>query len=278
MKYTYHSFIKEYPNDTACLMAVFNDRYGDYKRCPKCAKPFSYSRVKQRQCYACAWCANQLYPLADTIFRKSTTPLWNWFYAIYLFSVSNNGVSAPELQKHLGVTYKTAWRMCKLIRQLMAEEGVTLGGSGGPVEVDEFEYGHKGKANNTMAFGAVERGGKAKMQVTDTNSTARSMSFVRANMEAGIELYSDGSRIYQWTDKEYKHSSVIHAKRQWAHGDTHINTIEGIWGYIEGAIDGTYRGVSPKYLQHYLDEFIYRYNHKNEAICSELLAKAAQPV
>ena len=122
MRYTKKQFEAEYPNDDACLDAVFQDRFGDLKYCPKCAAETKFYRVKKRQCYACMHCGYQLFPLADTIFRKTTTPLKDWFYAIYLFSVSKNGVSAKELERHLGVTYKIAWRMCREIRKLMAEE------------------------------------------------------------------------------------------------------------------------------------------------------------
>lgn len=104
------------------MQFMFDKRFGDMKTCPKCAvvDP-SYYRVKGRKCYECKDCGNQIYPLANSIFHKSDTPLKSWFFSIYLFSASKNGVSAKELERHLGVTYKTAWRMCKLIRSLMAE-------------------------------------------------------------------------------------------------------------------------------------------------------------
>src|SRR5438309_836483 len=84
MRYTFKDFKAEYPDDDACLQAVFQNRFGDLKYCPKCAAETKFYRVKKRQCYACMHCGYQLHPLADTIFRKSSTSLWNWFYAIYL--------------------------------------------------------------------------------------------------------------------------------------------------------------------------------------------------
>src|SRR5690606_29188382 len=107
MRYTKKQFEAEYPDDDACLDAVFKNRFGDLRFCPSCGAETNFYRVKKRQCYACQWCAYQLHPLAETIFRKSRTSLKDWFYAIYLFSVSKNGVSAKELERHLGVTYKT---------------------------------------------------------------------------------------------------------------------------------------------------------------------------
>src|SRR3989344_5492634 len=138
MRYTIKQFNEEYPDDNACLEAVFQNRFGDVKFCPKCGAETKFYRVKKRQCYACMHCGYQLHPLAQTIFRKSETPLKSWFYAIYLFSVSKNGVSAKELERHLGVTYKTAWRMAKQIRLLMQQDVEQLTGT---VEVDETYIG-----------------------------------------------------------------------------------------------------------------------------------------
>jgi len=122
MRYTFKHFKELYPNDDACLDKIFQDRFGSVKFCPQCAAETKFYRVKKRQCYACKWCGYQLHPLSGTIFRKSSTPLTDWFYAIYQFSTSKNGVSAKKIERDLGVTYKTAWRMCKQIRILMQQD------------------------------------------------------------------------------------------------------------------------------------------------------------
>lgn len=276
MKYTFANFKKSYPNDKACLLKVLDNRYGN--TCPRCGVVgVKWHPITGRKGFVCSECDRHIYPLADTIFRKSETSLWNWFYAIYLFSVSKNGVSAKELERHLGCSYKTAWRMCKQIRLLMEQNTGKLGGNG-PVEADEMEFGapvpqHQRGAKHTMVFGAVERDGKAVAKITDWASTNRAMSFIRAHLESGSELYTDGSNIYRWTDKEFKHAAVNHSKRSYVRGNAHVNTIEGLWGVIQTSITGTYRGVSPKYLQMYLDEFIMRYNHRTEAIFPVLLER-----
>ncbi len=121
MRYTFKDFKAEYPDDKACLIAVLENRYGN--TCPRCGViGVKFHPITGRKGFVCSECDRHIYPLADTIFRKSETSLWNWFYAIYLFSVSKNGVSAKELERHLGVTYKTAWRMCKQIRLLMEQD------------------------------------------------------------------------------------------------------------------------------------------------------------
>ena len=121
-RYTIDTLHQDFPDDDACLGYMFQQQYGNLPACPKCgvAKP-RYYRARGRKCYACNDCGYQLSPLANTIFHKSETPLKKWFYAIYLFGVGKNGVSAKEIERHLGVTYKTAWRMAKQIRLMMQQ-------------------------------------------------------------------------------------------------------------------------------------------------------------
>lgn len=124
MRYTVKQFHKDFPSDDVCIDTIFKERYGDVATCPKCGVVGTkFYRVTGRKCYACMHCGYQLHPLAQTIFHKSSTPLTDWFYAMYLFSVSKNGVAANELKRHLGVTYKTAHRMARQIRSLMSQDG-----------------------------------------------------------------------------------------------------------------------------------------------------------
>lgn len=98
-QFTLADFNKKYPTENACLKEIFNRKFSHLKECPKCGKPFKYYKVSDRKCYVCQYCANQIHPLANTIFHKSDTPLKSWFYAIFLFSVSKNGVSAMSLSR-----------------------------------------------------------------------------------------------------------------------------------------------------------------------------------
>jgi transposase len=118
LNFTVHRFHTMYPDDDACLNKIWKIRYGALKSCPKCLKKTKFYRVRGKKHWACPFCGHCLSPLADTIFHKSSTPLKKWFFAIYLFANSKNGVSAKELERQLGVTYKTAWRMAKQIRHL----------------------------------------------------------------------------------------------------------------------------------------------------------------
>lgn len=118
-KFTLKDFQAMFPTDDSCLHHLFESRYNNHSHCSSCNNKFSYYKVSNRKCYACAYCSHQLHPTADTIFHKSSTSLVDWFYSIYLFSVSKNGVSAKELERQLGCTYKTAWRIANKIRSLM---------------------------------------------------------------------------------------------------------------------------------------------------------------
>ncbi len=166
MRYTIKQFQADFPNDDVCLDTVFENRYSHVKDCPKCGVVNTkFYRVKGRKCYACMHCGYQLHPLTHTIFHKSETPLTSWFYTIYLFSVSKNGVSAKEIERHLGVTYKTAHRMARQIRKLMADGGDPLTGE---VEIDETYIGGRRKLahkfdNKSVVFGMVERNGSGKI-------------------------------------------------------------------------------------------------------------------
>lgn len=111
----------KHPNNDACLDIIFQLRYGDWTVCPICNSNTKFYKVTNRKCYACQSCGFQLHPLANTIYHKSSTPLGYWFHAIYLLSVSKNGVSAKELQRQIGVTYKTAWRIVQQIRAFMKQ-------------------------------------------------------------------------------------------------------------------------------------------------------------
>jgi transposase-like protein len=282
MRYTKKQFDSDFPNDDVCLNTIFQNRYGHVKTCPKCAViDTKFYRVKGRKCYACMHCGYQLHPLAKTIFHKSETPLTSWFYAIYLFSVSKNGVSAKEVERHLGVTYKTAHRMCRQIRKLMAGDNDFLAGE---VEVDETYIGGKhsrryGRSKKSVVFGVVERNGRVKTAHVQSNGSRALLPVIVSQVEPGSHIYSDEYGAYRTLYKhDYSHTTVNHSKLEYVRGNNHTNTIEGYWSQLKRSIDGTYHSVSPKYLQHYLDEFSFRYSYRNVAVYPVLLELASRRV
>src|SRR3990167_102221 len=142
--FTKKQFEKIYSSDDICLEKIFQLKHSTNIECFKCHKPFKYYKLKGLKLYSCQYCGWNIAPTANTIFHKSSTSLIDWFYSIYLFSVSKNGVSAMELQRHLGVSYKCAWRIANRVRFLFDSTGGNLQKI---VELDETYIGGKGKNN-----------------------------------------------------------------------------------------------------------------------------------
>jgi len=192
MRYTLEDFKEEYPDDQACLVSVLENRYGT--TCPRCGVVgVKFHPITGRQGFVCSECDRHIYPLADTIFRKSSTSLWNWFYAIFQFSVSKNGISAKELERTLGVTYKTAWRMRKQIRLLMEQDGEILTGD---VETDETYIGGRRKMkqkcdNESVVHGVVERNGRAKITHVKSAGARVLLPLIQNGVDTASTVYSD---------------------------------------------------------------------------------------
>lgn len=136
-------FFRQFPDDETCLRHLFDVRFGQGFECPKCKRESKWFRIQAERAYSCQWCGHHLHPTVGTPFEKTRTPLQLWFYAIHLFTTTSHGVSGKELQHQIGVTYKTAWRMAKLIRKHIADlDGdIAIGGEGTNVEIDETLMG-----------------------------------------------------------------------------------------------------------------------------------------
>lgn len=283
MRYTLTQFKKEYPNDAACLRAVLKDRYGD--TCPRCGVVgVKFHPITGRKGFVCSECDKHIYPLADTIFRKSETSLWNWFYAIYQISNHKNGFSAKTLERELGVSYKCAWQMCKQVRLLMQQELEAVGGNGQIVEIDETYIGGRRKLaqkfnNKSIVFGMVERDGIARVRQVRSSGARVLLPEIASGVAQNTHIHTDEYVAYKsLPQRGYSHTTVNHSKLEYVRGTAHTNTIEGFWSQLKRSIDGTYHAVSPKYLQSYLNEFTFRYNYRAMAVAPVLLERAAMRV
>jgi transposase len=294
LRYTRQQFDREFPTDDACLEQVKEQRFpGGVTVCQKCEGPRKHYRVAGRTAYACATCGNHIYPLAGTIFEKSTTSLRVWFQAMYLMGSTRCGISAKQIQRETGVTYKTAWRMFRQIRSLLSEPDMQLEGS--TVEVDEMYYGGKRKGgagrpmrgdknNKTIVVGAVERKGRviARTAADTTGVTLR--GFVKECVLPKSTVFTDESGSYNGLERtegmEYQHRRINHSAKVYVMGDVHTNTIEGFWSLVKRGIGGVYHSVSQKYLQTYLDEYSFRYNRRasGNLIFPAILAKVSEKV
>ena len=278
LRYTRNQFDNEFPTDDACLEQIKEQRFpGGVTVCQKCEASRKHHRVTGRTAYACAKCGNHIFPLAGTIFEKSTTSLRVWFQAMYLMGSTRCGISAKQIQRETGVTYKTAWRIFHQIRKLMSED-LRLGGPGSGVEMDEMYHGGRrknesgrrlrgDKGNKTMVLGVVERMGRIVARATNDLSMASTNALVKEYVLPESTIFTDDASAYRQVPRiaggGYEHKRINHSQKVYVVGDVHTNTIEGFWSLVKRGIGGVYHSVSAKYLQSYLDEYSFRYNRRD---------------
>lgn len=280
--YSLKNLRKEFNTDEKCLQVMFDNRYGKKFVCPQCEQVGKFYPIEGRKRFDCS-CGYSVSPLAGTIFHKSDTPLTLWFHAMFLFASSRNGVAAKELERQLGVTYKCAWRMTHQIRKLFSQAHPPLSGI---VEIDETYMGGKqkgkrgrGAEKKTPVFGMVERQGKAKAEVVENIRIATIQPIINDSVAKGTQVMTDEFNIYNRVrDNGYTHQTVQHGVGQYVNGIVHSNSIEGFWSQLKRSISGTHHAVSPKHLQAYVDEFVYRYNYREEQIFPLMVLAAAKPV
>ena len=281
-QYSLMEFMREFPDDAACLEWLWRERFaedGSHSFCPskKCQRERKFHKVNGRPTWDCDSCGHHISPLAGTIFKKSSTSLHLWFYAMHLMTSTRCGISAKQLERELGVTYKTAWRIANLIRnELMGDDGEQLSGA---VEADETGFGGRPKASHTrgmtvpqaVTFGKrrkasivamVERGGRARAIVQPRESALATVS-LHVSPEATV--YTDEWAGYRkLKDTHPRHFTIRHADKVYASGEVHTQTIEGFFGNMKMGIAGNYHAVSKKWLQGYVNEYVWRYNHRKQ--------------
>ena len=268
-KYTAKHFAARFPDDDACLEWLRNKQYPNGIDCPKCSKVTKHHKRTNRPSYACDICGHEIFPMVNTIFYKSPTPLKVWFEAMFWMATTRSGHSAKELQRRTGVTYKTAWRMFKQIRTLLDENPGIFSNE---VEVDETYIGGvrpgkrgRGAAGKTAVIGIAQRHGKVVSKVVTNTRRHTVMPLIEKNVSQKAVIYTDEYPVYDGIDKlGYRHEEVNHSEGQYVNGNASTNTIEGFWSLVKRGISGVYHAVSPKYLQSYLNEYQFRYNHRLE--------------
>lgn len=282
---TIREFFNLFPSDEACLEHLFDVRFGQGYVCPKCERGAKWYPLKAERAYSCQWCGHHLHPTVGTLFENSRTPLQLWFYVMFKFTQTRHGVSAKEVQRELGVTYKTAWRMCKMIREHMAEiDGEDpLGGAGEHVEVDETMVGGvrrgkrgRGAAGKTVVFGMLQRGGNVMTHVIPNIRQSTLHPLIEKHIKPETNVHADELRSYNGLDAlGYNPLRVNHTAKEYVspEGAT-VNSIENFWRHLKCGIKGTHVWVSPKYLGTYAKEFEYRFNRRNrpETMFSEIVS------
>ena len=291
-RFTINDFNAQFPDNDACLDWLMEQRYPNgVGVCSYCKVERKHHRIASKKAYACDYCGTYISPMAGTIFEKSRTSLRLWLYAMYLMSATRCGISAKQIQRECGVTYKTAWRIFKQIRTLM-EEDIKLGGGSG-VEMDETYHG--GSVKNKHAkkrkdapykdkqpiFGMVERGGRVIAQVVPDAKAKTILPIVKERVLPDSMVFTDDYPLYDGVERMgYEHSRINHSQRVYVMGDVHTQAIEGFWSLLKRGIGGVYHSVSTKYLQSYCNEYAFRYNRRAEnepmfnSLLSQVVAKA----
>lgn len=263
-------FFAQFPTDDACLEHLFRTRFGNEPSCPKCGEVGKFRKLTNMPAYTCN-CGHHIHPMVGTPFHRSRTPLQKWFYAMFIFTTTRNGVAAKEIQRQLGVTYKTAWRIGHKLREYMAvvDGDAPLGGPGrGIVEADKAFIGgkdKKGHDDKSIVLGIVERGGDILTRVIADRRGTTVIPLVMKWVKPGTRVATDEGKAFgNLAVVGYQHGTVNHSKKEYVRGPVHTNTIEAFWANLKRGINGTHVWVSAKHLQKYLCEFEFRHNLRKE--------------
>jgi transposase len=275
--FSVREFFERFPTEESCLEHLMEIRHGLRHQCGKCGIVSTFHRLADRPAYTCAHCGANVHPCAGTIFQDTRTPLRMWFYAIYLFVTTRHGVSGKELQRQLGVTYKTAYRIGIQIRKLMEQAEGLSGLLGGHVEMDEAYVGGRrsggkrgrGAPNKAIVMGMKERGGRIAAQVIPNIKQETLRGVVLQNVEPGSVVSTDELMSYGLlTGDGFIHGAVKHGAKEWSYydyrtGETHSrNSIESFWHLFKYSVRSTHIQISREKLPLYLAEFCYRSNHR----------------
>ncbi len=264
---TVKQFMERFPDDDACLDHLMETRFGKEFECPKCKKASKFHRIRSERAFGCQWCGHHIHPSVGTPFHRSHTPLHSWYYVMYLFAITRHGVSGKEIQRHLGCSYETAWRMGHEIRKYLGQ----IDGQGpldGDVEADEAYVGGarpgkrgRGAGGKAVVFAMQDRDGEMISKVVPDAKGKTLKGEIETRVVKGSTIHTDEWASYKGLEaRGYTHSTVDHGKGEYARDGSHVNTVEGWFGILKRSIRSTHVWVSAKHLPKYLPEFEYRQN------------------
>lgn len=268
------TLVERFRSEDACREYLAKLRWPDGITCPRCASD-SVSEISTRDQWDCNVCRYRFSVTSGTIFDNTKLDLWKWFATVYLMIESRKGMSASQIQRTLGVTYKTAWFLCHRIREAMRtdDEGPTLFGI---VEVDETvvsgrkRHKERGSRNSwakkerIWVAGALQRGGQIRLEHIPNVRKSTLHSFIKRHTKPDTEaIYTDELRSYIGiADHDTRHETVRHTADEWVIGDVHTNGVENVWSLLKRSIMGAYHKISIKHLDAYLEELEYRFNNR----------------
>ncbi len=281
--FTLHDFLRDFYTPAQCLEYLRKLRWPDGIHCRKCDRVTKHHLRPEKKAYSCQYCGTLVRPTKGTIFFGSKVALPNWFWIIFQFAKTRTGITAKQIERELGITYKTALRMCNAVRSCL-EEDHTLSGQ---CELDETYlgnsrryFGRKRKrgrgADKRPCFGAVQRGGAVVAKVVPNTKRETLYPIIEEHVEKGSEVFTDEYKVYASLEKmdpnlswTYRHDTVNHSQGQYVKyrrdgTEVHTNEIEGFWSYPKNAIKGVHRGVSDRHLQGYVNEYAFRQSHRKD--------------
>jgi len=259
--------VKDFADESKCRTYLERLRWPDGVQCLGCGSRKVY-RIHKRDQFVCDACSYQFSVTAHTIFHDTHLPLWKWFLATYLLCESRKGMSANQMKRQLGVSYKTAWYLCHRIRAAMLETAPKK--LGGTVEIDEtYVYGKprrwRARSEKQVVIGIRQRNGDLRLIRAEDAKANTVRDIINANIGGHVEVViTDAAEIYQYAlDKigKDRHKTINHTK-EYAHGDVHTNTVESAFSLLKRGIMGTWHKVSAKHLPAYLDEMCFRFNNR----------------
>ena len=278
---TSREFDKLFPNEEACDRYLVKNRWPKGISCPRCGSEKVYPLKTMKFRWECPECgegnAYRFSHLVGTIFENTKVDLRDWFKVIHLMLGAKKGISALQIQRHMGFgSYKTAWYVCHRIRTALQDKEFRK--LMGIVEVDETFIGGKksnrhkskrgrrvGEAVKTVIVGAVERKGNVVTRVLDSLSAADLQKFVRETVSTEVSLLATDEQVVYRGLGEYRHGAVMHSAEQYVVGAIHTQTIEGFWAIFKRSIVGSYHKVSKKYMPLYIAECQFKYNNRDNA-------------
>ncbi|WP_420462035.1 IS1595 family transposase [Candidatus Palauibacter sp.] len=263
------SLIDRYNNDDKCRDLLERIRWPSGVCCLRCGDTDVWE-IESRNQWECSSCEYHFSVTAGTIMHRSHLPLRKWFLAIYLMCESKKGMSAKQLERTLGVSYKTAWYLCHRIREAMGNDPLTGPTLVGVVEVDETMVGGKARGENwrdnkTWVAGAIQRGGRVRLErIPNVRKNTLHDFIARTVADDAEAIYTDELKSYIGIeDDDTRHETVNHAAEEWVVGDVHTNSVEGVWSLFKRSIVGTFHKMSIKHLDRYLEEMEWRFNNRN---------------
>ncbi len=272
------SLAKAFPTEEHALAYWCKVRWPKGVVCVKCSHDKCYlietrgKTGKPARIFECAACKLHFSATAGTLFHDSHLPLQKWFMAIALMVEAKKGVSAKQVQRHIGCAYKTAWYLCHRIRQAMQEPSdVVLGGPGVVVEMDEMFVGGRvagsgifnSQKKKVKVVGIVERGGSVHMQTVKTvrKSSIKPIFYEKVAPDTE-KIVTDGAPVYLAVIPAHQHQAGNHKEEKRTRQKLSNQTIEGVFSLFKRGVVGSYHQLGAEHLDRYLGEFCWRYNRR----------------